>query len=134
MNFKTEHIAPCGINCATCLVFLRDRNKCSGCWSKTGNKPKHCYVCRIKNCNYLDETYSKFCYECVNYPCTRLKQMDKRYIANFRYSLIENLNYIRDNGIIDFLKLDKKRWVCCFCGGTISVHTGYCFKCSESKK
>ncbi len=26
-----QPIAPCGMNCATCLAYLRDKNTCCGC-------------------------------------------------------------------------------------------------------
>ena len=28
---KTRLIAPCGMNCAVCLGYLREKNKCPGC-------------------------------------------------------------------------------------------------------
>jgi len=50
MESKTEMIAPCGINCGTCLAFLRAKNRCDGCLSASSVKALHCQNCLIKNC------------------------------------------------------------------------------------
>jgi hypothetical protein len=134
MNFKPEHIAPCGINCATCLGYLRKKNKCSGCNSLNGFKPYHCNVCSIKNCEYLTSTKSKFCFECSKFPCSRLKQLDKRYKMKYKHSLIENLNIIHLKGMDEFLISDNERWTCKTCTGAICVHTGTCLTCSAESK
>jgi hypothetical protein len=92
-HFNRVLIAPCGMNCGTCIAYLRDKKPCPGCWGTDG-KPKHCTTCIIKNCEYLASTDSRFCFECEKYPCTRLKSLDKRYRTNYQVSLIENLNRI----------------------------------------
>jgi predicted amidophosphoribosyltransferase len=43
--------------------------------------------------------------------------------------MIENLKYIKENGIRQFLDREKERWKCPACGGTISCHNGICFNC-----
>ena len=125
-------IAPCGMNCGICLAFLREKNKCSGCWFDNEQKPKHCIMCVIKNCDLLAKTSSKFCYECEKYPCTRLKQLDKRYRTRYHMSMLENLTNIRDSGLTNFLKSESKRWTCSSCGGTVCVHRGYCMECQRN--
>ena len=124
-------IAPCGMNCGICLAFLRDKNKCPGCRNMGKNKPGYCRKCIIKNCELLAKTDSNFCYDCEKYPCTRLKQLDKRYRTNYNMSMLENLNNIQKLGLIEFLTLEQKRWVCSKCGGTICVHRRYCLKCGK---
>ena len=122
-------IAPCGMNCGICLGYLRDKNKCPGCRSDNNHKLKSRSRCIIKNCELLAKTDSKFCYDCEKYPCTRLKQLDKRYRTKYNMSMIENLEYIRENGLEKFVDKEKKRWACNNCGGTICVHRGFCFYC-----
>jgi catechol 2,3-dioxygenase-like lactoylglutathione lyase family enzyme len=124
-------IAPCGMNCALCLGFLRDKNKCSGCWGDNNNKPYHCTACSIKNCDLLQSTESKFCYDCPKYPCKRLKQLDKRYREKYKMSMIANLDYIKTEGIEKFIKTELDRWTCKDCGQTVCVHRGFCLKCQE---
>ncbi len=128
---ETRMVAPCGINCSTCIAHLRERNICLGCWSDHGYKAKYCAKCSIRYCNLLEQTDSKFCYECSKFPCTRLKQLDKRYRSRYNLSLIGNLQNINNIGLEYFLKLENIKWHCSQCGGTICVHKGYCLKCGK---
>jgi len=122
-------IAPCGMNCALCMAHQREKNTCNGCWSADGYKAKSCSNCIIKNCVLLGKTESKFCFECSKFPCTRLKQLDKRYRLKYRMSMIENLNNIRLSGLEQFIQNEVLRWRCEICGGTICVHRAYCLTC-----
>lgn len=121
--------APCGINCWTCLAYLREKNHCPGCRSDVEDKPNHCISCRILNCEYLDKTASKFCYDCEKFPCRRLKDMDKRYRTKYHTSLLENLVNIKTNGFEDFIRKELDRWHCPTCGGTVCIHRGFCLTC-----
>jgi hypothetical protein len=44
-------------------------------------------------------------------------------------SMIENPDFIREQGIKKFLKMEEEKWRCPECRGTISCHSGLCFKC-----
>jgi ribosomal protein L32 len=44
-------------------------------------------------------------------------------------SLIENLNFIKVNGVKSFLEEQEKTWKCPKCGEMICCHNGICFKC-----
>ncbi|MDD2376488.1 MAG: DUF3795 domain-containing protein [Clostridia bacterium] len=122
-------IAPCGMNCALCLAYQRDKKRCMGCNSNDINMPKSCQNCIIKNCDKKKSINLKQCYECDDYPCKRLKQLDKRYKSKYNMSMIENLNNIKNIGIKEFLKNEDKRWKCRKCGGLICVHRNKCLKC-----
>jgi len=124
-------IAPCGMNCAICLGYLREKNRCEGCNSDSDKKPNSCKSCIIKNCDFLKDTVSKFCYECPKYPCKRLKQLDKRYRTKYAMSMLENLSFIKQSGIEKFTESETKRWACKTCGGLICVHRGYCLTCKQ---
>jgi Protein of unknown function (DUF3795) len=123
-------IAPCGINCGTCIAHLRNRNKCCGCRPDSGFKVNHCSTCRIRNCEYLSKTGSKFCYDCEIFPCLRLKQIDKRYRIKYKTGLIQNLIIIKEIGIYKYLKNEIARWSCPNCGSLISVHRDNCLTCN----
>lgn len=131
-SYSTALIAPCGMNCGICLAYLRDKNTCDGCRADSLNKPKYCMRCIIRNCVHLEETTSKFCYECRKYPCTRLKQLDKRYRLKYKMSMVENLEIIQTQGIGYFIKRESERWLCIHCGGSYCVHKGYCLQCKQS--
>lgn len=123
-------IAPCGMNCGLCIGHLREKRPCGGCFkSDDENKPKVCRSCVIVNCDLLSGTESGFCYDCERYPCTRLKNLDKRYQTKYRMSMIENLAYIKNQGLGKFLKNEEDRWKCKVCGSGLSVHRDFCLNC-----
>lgn len=124
-----ELIAPCGMNCALCMAFQREKNHCNGCNLDNENKPKSCVRCIIVNCELRKQTASGFCYECPKYPCARMKQLDKRYRTKYRMSMLENLEYIKIHGLDEFVNYEKKRWTCNNCGQLVSVHRTYCIHC-----
>jgi hypothetical protein len=129
-----ELIAPCGMNCAICsgyLAFKHDvRSKgirmpyCKGCRPRD----KKCAFLK-KECELLLNNKVHFCYDCDIFPCERLIHLDKRYRTNFKMSMIENLEFIKKNGIQKFLEKEEDKWKCPRCGGIISCHNGICFDC-----
>jgi hypothetical protein len=125
----TELIAPCGMNCGVCHRYLRAKDKCPGCRGADSLKMVSCVRCVIKNCPFLVNNPSKFCYECFEYPCRRLKSLDKRYRTKYKMSMIENMSHIRALGFETFKLNEKERWRCRSCGGPICVHKGYCLNC-----
>ena len=131
MEQNNRMVAPCGMNCRICLGHLREKNVCHGCWGDNDNKPYHCVACAIKNCDYLEKTESKFCYDCEVFPCKRLKQLDKRYRTKYNMSMIENLENIKKLGLVQFEKNEHVRWLCKNCGGIICVHRKVCLACQK---
>jgi len=130
-NIPSILIAPCGLNCGICMAYLRKRNRCVGCNIESPEKPNHCSVCKIKNCTERPDG-SRFCFDCTKYPCTRLKNMDKRYRTRYSMSMIENLNGIKDLGLDRFMEFENTRWVCPKCGNPICVHNKRCYRCDRN--
>jgi hypothetical protein len=128
---KASLIAPCGMNCTLCHAYLRDKNTCVGCRAVDTDKAAYCRKCIIKNCEHIAASESKLCYECNKFPCTRLKQLDKRYRTKYHMSMIENLEYIQQFGIDAFVEKEEKRWTCENCGSLICVHRVNCLNCGE---
>ena len=126
-------IAPCGMNCGICIGYIREKNKCPGCNIESQKKPQHCMSCIIKNCEYLQESQSGFCYACEKYPCRRLKQLDKRYRAKYHMSMLENLAYIKQYGLEKFVKNEDRRWRCTSCNGQLSAHRENCLECGREQ-
>jgi hypothetical protein len=126
-----EHIAPCGMNCGICLAYVREKNRCGGCKSESATLSVSRQRCTIKNCTKLALTSSGFCYECPDYPCKRLRQLDKRYRTKYHMSMIANLGTIRDQGMVFFLSAEKEKWTCPACGGAVCVHRAVCLKCKD---
>ena len=124
-------IAPCGMNCAICMAYLREKNKCPGCRGNDIDKPVTRTECRIKTCGTFKNGNSRYCYECETFPCDNLKHLDKRYRTKYSMSMIENLNNIKKSGIRRFVRSEKERWACAECGRTICVHKGCCHRCGK---
>jgi hypothetical protein len=131
---ETGLIAPCGINCGTCLAFLRKKNRCNGCMSVEAEKVKHCQFCYIRNCGHLAAPGARFCFECSVFPCARMKQLEKRYRIKYNMLIFENFRLIKAFGPDQFERLEKIKWKCKVCGGTICVHRGYCLDCANTRK
>lgn len=96
------------MNCGICKAHLRRKNPCHGCNHVEQNRPKTRANCRLRLC---DRRNGAFCYACTGFPCARLTHLDTRYRARYGMSEIENLEYIRDQGMERFLERERERWV-----------------------
>lgn len=131
-------VAPCGINCAICAGYLAFKNDIKS----TGVKMPYCTGCRIrdkkcaflkKRCSLLLNNKVEYCFECKDFPCRKLQTIDQRYRQRYRMSMVENLKFIKQNGITKFLNKEKKKWQCPKCKNMISCHNGLCFICDLDK-
>jgi hypothetical protein len=131
-------IAPCGMNCRVCSSYLARehdlkkqgimRSYCAGCRPRG----KNCAFMK-KACELIGEGKIQYCYLCADFPCRRLKALDKRYRAHYHMSEIENLIYIKEHGITALLSKEEEKWRCPKCGGVICCHNGVCFSCGLAK-
>lgn len=133
-NNEVSLIAPCGMNCSLCIAFQAEKLDLV----KQGFHRKYCPGCipRGKNCTHMGGNCEslrsglvRFCFECTDFPCQRLKTLDRRYRTKYHMSMIENLKYIQENGIDAFMKKQAERWKCEKCGGEICCHNGLCLAC-----
>jgi len=134
-----ELIAPCGMNCAICSNYLAyvnklNRSQCRGC--RTSNK-KCTYL--FEKCTGINHPIegnvdAKFCFECDQYPCNEINRMDRRYRENYKISVKENLEYIKENGVKKLVAKEYDEHQCSRCGDLISVHNKKCFKCDKITK
>ena len=131
VQFDPSLIAPCGMNCGTCLGYLREKNRCPGCRVFSTDKAVSIQRCIIPGCEYLDKTESGFCYDCGKFPCRRLKQLDLRYRTKYRTSFMENLMMIKEKGIETFLEFESERRSCPNCGAVLCVHRPSCMTCGK---
>lgn len=127
--FDRKHLAPCGINCGTCRAYLRSKNNCPGCMSDAGPLLASCHKCGIRNCAEIRKSETKFCFECSGFPCSGMKQIDKRYRTKYRTSLIQNLLEIKTKGTDSYLSDERTRWTCKSCGAALCIHNSACIKC-----
>lgn len=122
-TINKDMIAPCGMDCAVCRGHLRDKKPCAGCNHPDENMPGYCISCKMRNCK---ERKGKYCFDCKDFPCDRLKRLDERYRAKYGMSEIENLEFIRDKGVDKFLEFERKRWE--KDGGIFCVHDKKIYK------
>jgi hypothetical protein len=130
-KFRKSDIAPCGMNCGTCIARLREKNKCNGCRTLQPDAAKTRLKCSIRNCVELRESTSGFCYDCKSFPCKRIRNIDKRYRTKYHTSFIENLRMIEERGIDVFLAFETMRRTCPECNSVLSVHRDHCLSCNE---
>lgn len=132
-TIPTKLIAPCGMNCRLCWGYIREKNTCPGCLrigSRETQKSKYRASCKIRNCEVITKGKNKYCSErCDNFPCSRLKQLDKRYRTKYGMSMINNLKIIHESGIRYFIRNQKAKWICPECGEIICVHKPACLFC-----
>jgi hypothetical protein len=130
-------IAPCGMNCAHCQLYLnyRYRNEkpelhglkggCQGCRPRD----KRCGFLK-QRCELLKNKKVQFCYECSDFPCENLQKLDKRYEKKgWDVSFSDNNRRIKEIGLEKFIKEQEEKWTCPVCKGPISVHGGQCINC-----
>jgi hypothetical protein len=133
VKFDRSLIAPCGMNCGTCMAYLRVKKRCPGCRNLSDSNNISCVRCRVRNCERLEKTASEFCYNCEVFPCLRIKQLDKRYSTKYRTSFIANLMMIKEKGVEYFLGFESERRTCPGCGSVLCVHRPKCLVCGYEK-
>jgi len=126
------------MNCALCSAYLTLKHdlkakglrmiQCTGCRPRN----KKCAFLK-KQCPKLSRAEINFCYECKSFPCKRLRTIDERYRSRYRMSMVDNLKFIKERGIENFLKGQEKSWKCKSCGEMICCHNGLCFNCDLEK-
>ena len=135
---REDLIAPCGMDCAVCSGYLALKHDvkekgvtmayCKGCRPRG----KKCAFLK-KRCELLLNKKVEFCYECEEFPCKNLKHIDNRYQTFFHTSLIDNLQFIKEHGLIKFSESQRKKWQCPNCSDVIYCHNGICFSCGIQK-
>lgn len=131
---EEQLIAPCGMNCSLCVAYQAEksdlkkkglnRKYCPGCIPRG----KHCLHMQT-HCKLVGEGLVRFCHECPDFPCKRLKNLDKRYRTKYHLSMIENLKQIKEQGLEVFLADQQSKWRCNNCGAAICCHYGLCLNC-----
>ena len=132
MDYHAKMIAPCGLDCSVCIGALREESPCTGCWGPDDTKPEFCSSqCKIATCTIRKTLPGGFCDECPQSPCTETMERENRYTNDYPLSEspMENLAFIRKEGMTAFLDRERTKWSCPSCGGTFCVHTGRCATC-----
>jgi hypothetical protein len=73
----------------------------------------------------------EYCFQCDDYPCKLIKPLISRYKSIHKVTLVENSNYIKENGIQAFMQNERERYTCKKCNGIIDQHYGKCSECEK---
>ncbi|MBN1215909.1 MAG: DUF3795 domain-containing protein [Candidatus Lokiarchaeota archaeon] len=104
---KYPTIACCGIDCGLCpTYYIKGPSKCPGCYGP--NFLKSHPSCSIINCCIKIKGYET-CAECNELICEKLKEWDKCDSFVCHRKSLENLRYIKNNSLEDFLSQQKTR-------------------------
>lgn len=113
MKMSTEKIdtimfAPCGMNCKVCYKHCYHKKPCAGCLKSDQGKPEHCRKCKIKEC--IKDKRLTYCFECSDYPCKLIKNLEKSYNQRYQASLMENSEYVQQKGLEAFMEQQKEKY------------------------
>ena len=128
-------LAPCGVNCAVCYRHVAPRKRgaaCLGCLAEDEGKPERCRKCAIKACA-RDKGVTR-CHECADFPCRRVRDLEKSYRRRYRVSIIANSLAAGGKGVEAFMRDELEKWTCRRCGGLVSQHDGTCSECGGAHR
>lgn len=128
-NIDNAMFAPCGMNCMVCYKHCYHKKPCSGCLNIDSGKPEHCRKCKIKDC--IKEKRADYCFECPDYPCKLIKNLEKSYNQRYWASLMKNSAFVKEHGLERFMEIQKEKYTCPKCGGIISIHDRECSECQQ---
>ncbi len=131
-SIDTIMFAPCGMNCMVCYKHCYHKKPCAGCLNGDTGKPEHCRKCKIKDCVCQKGLF--YCFECFNFPCKLIENLEKSYNKRYQASLMENSKFVQQYGLEKFMQKQKERYTCSKCGGIISIHDRECSECQEKVK
>jgi hypothetical protein len=137
----------CGLYCGTCPIYLArrendtdtlremsrlrgvpvERVRCDGCLSD------HMFQdCRHGFLRCAEERNVTWCFQCSDFPCKRLKDFIGIHVMNgisHHEHVIEDLQYMREHGVGEWVKKQAKRALCPKCGRTQYWFNRNCPKC-----
>lgn len=131
MSEKIEDtmIAPCGVNCLACGAHLDSKRPCPGCRAPIEEiTRKSCRNCAKKKCAF--EQGLQWCFDCNQFPCAKIKSLNKSYMQNYCVDLIQN-GFDAKQDMAAFLEAQRKRFTCKSCGGVINQHHKKCSECGS---
>jgi hypothetical protein len=138
MNHPDNHAinlaGPCGFYCGTCRHYLarakgllKEKNLKHGCKGCRIQDKKCAWVKR--DCALLRKNQVTFCFECPDFPCANLQELDRRHVKDDQISLVGNLLRIQSIGVEAWLEEQEQAWSCPSCGESVCVMDRECYDC-----
>ena len=120
MNERLSMVAPCGIDCGNCSLSMckddpstidrlvargipREKLPCAGCRSIEGDCPVISGTCETYTC--VRQKAVDFCYECADFPCSKLCPSSQRADVLPHNMKVFNLCTIRRTGVEGFVEI-----------------------------
>ena len=120
---RSELVAPCGIHCAICPLYLagenhlllealvekgvsREKLPCKGCRALEGRCPVLETPCETYAC--IASRGHDFCYQCQEYPCKKLNPASHRAEVLPHNTKVFNLGVIEHQWMEAFLKRSQE--------------------------
>ncbi|MBW2622660.1 MAG: DUF3795 domain-containing protein [Deltaproteobacteria bacterium] len=144
MMVQKELLAPCGLYCGVCGVYIADRNgndkfkerlttvyncsveeiKCKGCLS---DEPFFfCRVCSIKSCN--QEKNFQGCHECDDFPCELIENFP---LPVGKKVILRGIPTRKELGTERWVEEEEKRYFCPHCGYKLFRGAKQCRECRK---
>jgi len=149
-------MAPCGLHCGFCGVYLatRDGNEkfraimanlygtkpeeteCLGCMQQDSAEKMYvgCKVCEIRECVKSRGFYS--CHQCDEWPCSKIEKFGyatgqrvmKRTIPIWREKVAEHGD---EEGSVEWVRSESERYHCSSCGAPLFRGAQRCRSCKK---
>jgi len=144
MKVKKELLAPCGLYCGVCGIYIahRDNNTkfkerltavynvpveqiaCEGCLS---NRPfVFCHTCPIKSCT--QNKGIEGCHECTDFPCSLIENFP---FAVGKKVMLRAIPSWRELGTERWVEEEEKRYICPHCSYPQFRGAKRCRQCSN---
>lgn len=149
-------MAPCGLYCGTCGIYIatRDKNEkfrtvmanlygtkseeteCLGCMQSEPSKQLYgwCQICKIRNCVKSKDFYS--CHQCEDWPCDMIENFGyatgvrvmKKTIPVWRDKVAELGD---EQGSVEWARSECNRYLCSSCGEPLFRGAQRCRACKK---
>ena len=144
METKSELVAPCGIYCGICPVYIADKGNieslkegiaaafnvsvgevwCDGC--RSGRVFLTDADCTVKPC--VAAKGFDGCYECDEFPCHNIEDR----LEPVRRAILRSVPALREVGIEDFPALEEAHYRCPHCGCRLHMAARQCPDCQSA--
>ena len=145
MQEQLNLVAPCGIYCGICPIYIADKGnhihlkevlaaefkiavneiKCDGCLSD--NPFVNCSTCAVRDCIIAKRIEG--CYKCDDFPCSIIEEMPD---AIGKQVILRSVPLLRKLGIERFIEEETKHYQCPYCGHQLFMGVKRCRNCNNA--
>ena len=148
VEIKKELLAPCGLYCGACSIYIADRDNnlkfkqslvklyqpftkipedisCNGCMSDNqDNLFTFCKTCGIRKC--IKKKGFEGCHECEEFPCSRINRFP---VPVGKKVIMRAIPFWKEHGTEKYVEGEVKRYHCPECGNPLFRGAKRCNKC-----